>query len=472
MSRMDGRMIKFVLNHLLKRNFGLTYNDLEIQVGKRKDSFYKDQFSNLSSLFNVSSGGEMPVATACIDILTDSIAGSDMQVVVNTGNERSPQLEPQRDHPLKLLLDNPFKEWDTTTFWTWYFRELFHSGNAYAYIRRNGNRGRPVELIPARPTAINSDNTRNLHLFQNGKWRYMNTKVSLNNILDLHLNSFDGGDSRSPIARASSVINLIDSILIYNRNTIQKGLHFKTALITEPEAGDVNKKQREEIREALEKYSSGSDSAGKFLLLPKGLTPVDLSRLNAADMQIMNILQWGIVELCRIWRVPPRMVFHAEAGKAQNKQSIEAEGEDFYRNTLAPHFKRAESGFCNKLLTREEKVGNYRVVLSADELRQGSWTDKARIAQLLVTRGGLLTINEGRAILGKEPLEDGDTLINPTGTTDQGFGSTSLEGGGVEGAEEVANRIPLRDTTESAPFIEQALKSLEDEQWRYDDQIG
>lgn len=408
----------------------IMFRKLWNMVSKKKEIdtniFDTARLTDIYRLFNSPSGGESPVATACIDILTDNIAGSDMQVVQNVSNERQPQYEPILEHPLKLLLDNPFREWDALSFWNWYFRCLFSTGNAYAVIRRKGNMGRAVELVPAKSQGQLEDGARMVHIFERGQWVHQQRPVRSQDILEMHLNDFDGADAISPLGRAAKVVDLVNAIVLYNSNMIKKGLHFKTALVSDVMTPDKTPEQRKAISDAIKEYSSGVDSAGKMLILPKGMSPMQIGGMSANDMQIMNILQWGILEICRVWRVPPRMIFHGEKTKPTNA-SVETQSEDFYRLTLAPHFKRAESAMCKKLLTMAEKAAAYKVVVSSDELRQGSWTERAFVAQLLATRGGLITINEARAILGRPPLDEGDRLINPTGTAEQGIGDADVD---------------------------------------------
>lgn len=420
-------MFRWIINRILKKEIGVGIDAVRNAFKFNRLERDSDDigFSYLYSALMPNANGEIPAATACIDILSEALAGADMQVVINDANQRQPEFVPQPNHPLKLLFNSPFREWDAYQFWTWYFRCLVRNGNAYALIRRNGNRGRGVELIPANASGLSLDGRKQkLNIFQNGTWNY-HADVDKRDILSMHLSDFDGDKASAPIMRARAISDLIDQILLHHQSLVRDGLHFRNALISDEKAVDLTKEQRKELAEEIQNYYSGTKSPAKMLVMPKGMTPVKLEGLSSTEMEMMAILTWGMTEVSRVFRVPPHMIYHHLAGKTNDKADIEMLGEDFYRMTLSAHFKRAESAICKKLLVVHEKFAGYSVEITSDEMRRGSWSQKANVAQLLVTRGGILTINEGRAIAGYPPRADGDRLINPTGTASQGIGTNS-----------------------------------------------
>ena len=374
----------------------------------------------------------VPCAYACINLMAQTMTRLP-KFAATLVDQQDDRWEPEYDHPATALMEKPFSQWDGYQFWEWFFRERYRCGNAYAYIMRD-RQGRPVELIPAIESGTwvrDSSKTlvRNLRLWTPKTWTLGPPKMALErDVLALHGPGFDGVCSPSPVIYAANqILSTMGFVLEHNQNLLEKGLYIRQVIQTNDEFAKFTKKQRTELREELEETYAGAVNAGKVPILPPGYQIDSQSGMSHVDMQLIDLLKWGVSDTCRVWNIPPRMVHHYEQGVRVAKQSIETQAEDFVRWTVMPEALKASSQFRAKLLLSSDIERKMGIRLAADRIGAGSWTEQVNAVDTIVSKAGVLTANEGRSRLGYAPHPEGNKLYSPKGSPDQAPAAEALK---------------------------------------------
>ena len=90
------------------------------------------------------------------------------------------------------------------------------------------------------------------------------------------------------------------------------------------------------------------------------------------DSQFLSTRQFGVEEICRIFRVPPHMVQDLEHATFSN---IEHQSIDFVVHTLTPWLVRFEQAVSKDLLLEEEQ-DEYFVKFNVDGLLRGDYQSR------------------------------------------------------------------------------------------------
>ena len=398
-------------------------NALSLKWLARRDASEPDAsgYTTLGRTNNVGEGNAV-VAQACISIMSDTMTRLP-RFVGREGDPQDSYWEPDHDHPVSVLLQNPSPYWDPWEFWNWFFRCRFTTGNAYAEIVRRG--GRPVELIPAvldtHPTE--SGIMRNLRVWDSstGLFKTRTRPVAVSDVLALHGHGYNGIRAPSPIQFAARrALEGMGSAQEHIVTMLERGQVLRQVIESDMEFSGLTAEQRKTLKDDLERSYMGAVNAGRVPVLPPGFEVKSMQGVSAVDLQLMDFLAWNALDLCRVWNVPPRMVFVRMRQDRVANSSVELDAESFVRWSVQPEADRTMAQLSAKLLTTSERMDRLGVRLTSDRIGVGSWTERVMAADTAVAKAGVLTPNEGRSRLGYPPHADGDRLLSPTGAPAQG----------------------------------------------------
>ena len=110
-------------------------------------------------------------------------------------------------------------------------------------------------------------------------------------------------------------------------------------------------KDPSKIRENWSAVYGGANNAHKVAVLEEGMQYKAIS-LPPEDSQFLSTRQFGVNEICRIFRVPPHMVQDLEHATFSN---IEHQSIDFVVHTLTPWLVRFEQAIIKDLLIEGEQ---------------------------------------------------------------------------------------------------------------------
>lgn len=226
--------------------------------------------------------------------------------------------------------------------------------------------------------------------------------------------SVDGIRALSPISHHAQSVGISLATRDYEAGQFERGLmtndffQFPNGVTTE---------QRRDFKEYLRKKAQGVANAHNPLLLEQGAEWKRVA-VTAKDAQLLELLQYSVVDVCRIYGVPPNMAGET-SGTSNWGTGVEQQTIGFDRWTMLPHKKRIAAEYTRKLFpVVGARVSPFVVWWDDDFLLSGD--SKAIAAYLRAALGGnqlpgWISQNEARRKVNLPPVPDGDEIYQPTG---------------------------------------------------------
>ena len=117
------------------------------------------------------------------------------------------------------------------------------------------------------------------------------------------------------------------------------------------------------------------------------------------DSQFLSTRQFGVNEICRIFRVPPHMVQDLEHATFSN---IEHQSIDFVVHTLTPWLVRFEQAIVKDLLVETEQDA-YFPRFNVDGLLRGDYASRMRGYSTAISNG-IMSPNDCRSLENMDPI--------------------------------------------------------------------
>lgn len=401
-----------------KAQAGLTINE---KAGTPLTVDAADGFIPLGG--QISSGGlsAVPAAYCAINLISEQLAILSRSVV---GLDNAPRL----NHPTTILLRFPSRMVDPIQFWLIMFRALAASGNSYCWIRRHFMTKQPIELVPAACERAEWVGSR-ASPYQRYTLRLMGAEgtagfvfnrrivANSNDVLTFHGPGYNGLWSPSPVQYAAeNTLRAMSQVVERHRTLLVEGGELDKVLTVDPNA-TVSDEQFIKARAELAESFDEMRKAGKIPILPPGITLERIQVLSASDMQLIELLKWGVEDVARVWGLSPVRLGHYHEG--MRSSTFEHQATDFERYTLSAKAIASDSQMTRKLLSVDDVMNDLQVKSNTDDVALGSLSERADIADKMVSKGGQWTVNEGRDLTGKPPRKDGDRLYQPKGAPRQ-----------------------------------------------------
>ena len=367
--------------------------------------------------------GAVPAAYAAINILSSQLAILERRVV-------GPDGVPRPNHPINALLDFPSRMVDPIQFWLILFRAYASQGNAYAFIRRDFVSKRPIELVPGYCERAEWVDSRHAP-YQRYTLRLLgadglsgmlfNRRVvaNSNDVITLHGPGYNGMQSPSPIAfAAAAILESMERVVERHRSLLEEGGTLDKALTVDPEAR-IGIDQFLKVREAIATSYQAAKDKNQTPVLPPGVELKRIQALSASDMQLIELLKWGVEDVARVWDMSPIRLGHYYEG--MRVSTFEHQAADFSRYTISPKATVCDSQLTRKLMPVDDVVQGLRIGSDVDNLARGSLSERISAADTAVTKAGIWLIDEGRELTGKRPLPNGEgkRLYQPKGAPTQ-----------------------------------------------------
>lgn len=347
-----------------------------------------------------------------INMLGHSASALNKRVVRRIGTD-DPYYEAVPDHPLNVLLESPSPFMDGGLLWESIARELCAKGNIYLWVRRTTG-GYPASLWPGQ--ALRSRGRNDTFTFYpwplDGQLRTM--ELPRRSVVGIHGPGFNGVESPSPIWHAAmQTSRTMAEAQEYQYNRLRLGLNAQTVIETDPSLDGVDPDVLRENAKKINAIYGGARNAGAIPVLFPGYSLKAVGTVSAADLQVVELLRWGVEDIARVWNFNPVLLGIIAAG---TRPLIRELAEGFTRWTLKPVVDRLQGALTFGLMPTRDRANNLEIQFDLDRSRIGTFRDQVEAIELAVTRGGLLTINEGRARLGYPPYPGGDVLLKPKGS--------------------------------------------------------
>lgn len=369
-------------------------------------------------VFGVSNSGEnvdeksaLQIATvyACVRLLAESVAQLPLHLYQYTadgeGKERAV------DHPLyKILYRQPNPEMTSFSYREAVMMHLLLWGNSYSQIVRDGKNG-VLGLYPLLPENVEVDRNEAgeiyyiYHAYTDEAPGETNKDIVFRRDEILHIPGmgFNGLVGFSPIAMMKNALGTTLAVEKYGSSFFKNGAQ-PAGVLEHP--GVL--KNPERIRENWMDVYGGANNAHKVALLEEGMSYKPIS-LPPEDSQFLSTREFGVEEICRIFRVPPHMVQDLKRATFNN---IEHMSIDFVMHTLMPWLTRIEQAIIKDVLVEEEQ-DSYFPKFNVEGLLRGDY--KSRMEGYNIARsGGWMTANDIRRLEDLDPIseeEGGDLLV-------------------------------------------------------------
>lgn len=367
-------------------------------------------FGKADSGVNVDEKSAMQIATvyACVRLLAESVAQLPLHLYRMEGEDGKVKA---REHPLyKILYREPNPEMTSFSFWEAEMTHLLLWGNAYAQIVRDG-KNTVLGLYPLIPenVEIDRDDKGQLyyiyHAYTNEVPGESNKDIYFRRDEILHIPGlgFNGLVGFSPIAMMKNALGSALAVEKYGSSFFKNGAQ-PSGVLEHPSV----LKDPQKIRDNWTAVYGGPNNAHKVAVLEEGMTYKPIS-LPPEDSQFLSTREFGVEEICRIFRVPPHMVQDLKRATFSN---IEHQSIDFVVHTLDPWLRRIEKAIVKDVLLESEQEELFPQ-FNVDGLLRGDY--KSRMEGYNIGRqGGWMNANDIRRLENLDPIpeeEGGDLYI-------------------------------------------------------------
>lgn len=277
---------------------------------------------------------------------------------------------------------------------------LLLNGNFYAYIDRVSLE--PVALWPIDPARVTVEQDKD-----SGIITYKVTTAKgiqgLHPFEVLHVLgiTLDGLKGISPITFARESLGGAIAELRHGQSFFQHGAALSGVL---QHPGHLGPEAAETLRQSWREKYSGTDNAGRVAVLEEGMEfkPVSLSN---KDAQWLESRQVSVLDIARIFGVPPALLGHLEKA---SYSSQEAQNIEFLTHSLRPWLTRIEQALERALMPNSDLYCEF----TTGDLLRTNQKDRYE-AYRIALASGFMSVNEVRRLENLPEVDGGDELYRP-----------------------------------------------------------
>lgn len=396
--------------------------------------FYANTGLNLSGLY--ATYGALYKAQPSIATVVDKVAASAARLTVKVwDNTPTTGRVVDTESDFAKLIANPCQELSPFAFYRWTVATYEIYGEAFWLKVRDG-KNKVIGLLPMHPSRVA------VHRDEAGEVEYTFT-----------LGVAAAGIVTKP---ESEVV----AFLRYNPETLMRGLSrlepLRSTLLNEDASrratqswwkrgarpsvilkhpGELSGDAQARLKAKFDAVHAGADNMGGTNVLEEGMD-AQIIQLNAEEMQYIESRKLNMQEVCMVFDVPPPVVHILDHATFSN---ITEQMRSMYRDTMSPRLEDIESTIDRSLRSDFFAPGAREAEFDMSEVLRGDY--ETRVDKALAARqSGLITGNEGRAIIG-EALSDSPEM-------DKIYANAALV--------PLGSRPPATGAPEAAPAVEAA----------------
>ncbi|MBB6192902.1 HK97 family phage portal protein [Sphingobium wenxiniae] len=311
-------------------------------------------------------------------------------------------------HPVARLCRvgaNPGMSWpDTIEHW---IASALLTGNGLLAIERSGNgqlsglRWLPWGMV----TVAELSSGRLAYDYADGRGnvrRYLESEV-----LHLRDRTDDGKIGRSRLSRAAETVQAAHAANTAASSFLANGAR-PSGLIEVP--GTMKPEQRQSLREQIQGTHEGAANAGRTMVLDGGMT-WKANQISPEDAELLETRQFAVVELCRLFQVPPPIIQDYSHNTFTNSAQA---GLWFATFCLAPWARKIEAEFARSVLPT-----GYELELDLSGFLRGDPETRWN-AHKIAIETGVLDADEVRQIEGWNPRKEEPAGVRSPAPANQG----------------------------------------------------
>ncbi len=216
-----------------------------------------------------------------------------------------------------------------------------------------------------------------------------------------------GDSGTSPLEPLRRMLALEDAGQRYAISSFANAARPAGALVT---SGDLDPKERAELRAEIEGAYTGPDNAFRIALLSGGLDWKPFSH-TAQEAQTIEHRKLNREEACAVYDIPPPMVHILDRATFSN---IDEQHRMLYQDSLGPWFVSEEEDLTLQLVDGEPMYAGVGIAFDLSKILRGDPEKEARAAAQRRS-AGITTGNEERASYGLARIDDprADAILLP-----------------------------------------------------------
>jgi len=345
---------------------------------------------------------------ACVNAIANPVAILPLNLYFKNPNDGSRQKAGW--HQLHTIMRRRPNSWESPTqFVAKMVRHILQHGNAYIWKGTSG--GNVVSLQLLNPEAVKRDTSM---------WpvvRYWYNSKAYTDAEILHIPSLvtdDTGTGISAVELARAAVTLGIQLDEYSLSSFGNGLNTKLLIDIAEMTKDIKNEEEASkmaatVSDYIRRNYSGSDNAGKALILWSGMKAQELKNQSSnRDAELLESRKWQEAEICKIFGVPQWMVNHSmdvKYGGLEQAMTV------FINFTLSPYLRHIEQRL-NTLLSDYESDAYYfefdfNILLRPDEKSRAEFYTKLHALGAIDANGICARENI------EPPAEGGDARFVP-----------------------------------------------------------
>ena len=362
--------------------------------------FYSANGMSLSGI--TATYGALYKAQPSIATVVDKIAASAARLTVKVwDNTPKTGRVVDTDSAFANLIADPCPEMSPFSFYRWTVATYEIYGEAFWYKQRDTD-GKVVGLLPMHPsrTMVKRDDDGKI-------WYSFTLGVASAGILTAPADDVVAFLRYNPenLMRGMSRLEPLRSTLL-NEDASRRATQSwwkrgarPSVVLKHP--GELSQAAQDRLRASFDARHAGADNMGGTNVLEEGLD-LQIIQLNAEEMQYIESRKLNMQEVCMVFDVPPPVVHILDHATFSN---ITEQMRSMYRDTMSPRLEDIESTIDRSLRSEFYAPGVREVEFDMSEVLRGDY--ETRVDKALAARqAGLVTGNEGRAIIGESLSDD------------------------------------------------------------------
>lgn len=326
-------------------------NSVSVMPPLNQDSAWLNYLSGKGYVVSSATALRVAAVIRCCDVVSKTMASLPLHLMMETKDGKVKATQ----HPLyKILHRLPNRYTTAYEFWHMYVFNLMLTRGAYAKIVRDRN-GFIKELWNI-PTACVSKFFNNM----SGE-RYIVVNLGNNRTETLYEEYFmytpglrvsSDIDPENPVHIAADVLGLTMALNGYAKDFFENGSNMGGFVEV---ANSLSDKAYERFKESWEKSYSGVVNQHKTAILEEGAKYTPIGK-DPTDSQALESRKFQILEICRMFGVPPHKVFDLDRATFSN---IEQQNIEYVQESIDPMCVRIEQTIYKDCLTEPQQIAYY-----------------------------------------------------------------------------------------------------------------
>ncbi len=383
-------------------------NNWPLSTGSRGSELY-EVLTNGTSVagpaVNERTAMSVSAVYACVRLIAGAIASLPLPIY-----RRTPEGRERAEHNLWWLLnEQPHPTLSAAVFWEYLLSSVLLHGDAFVLILRPTLKSADISgfvpIYPRNVQVINTGDRLKYAVWGIGKSPDKPQVVDQDDMLHVPGVGFDGLRSLSPIRHAAR--QAIGLALAAEEHAARFFSHGANPDVVLEYPGNLNDEQITKMRESWSARYGGLANAHLPVIAAGGLKIHPLS-MNAEDAQLMATRQFQVVDIARIYGVPPHMIGETEKTSSWGS-GVEHMSIGFVKYTLQPHLTRIEQELNRKCF----RTAKYFCEFNTAGLERGDIKTRYEAFRTALGRAGepgWMSPNEVRRIDNLPPTPGGDRI--------------------------------------------------------------